>query len=37
MRKIRKKRETFKAKFFKQCPSGGICMNPMCMFGCIDN
>ena len=36
MRKVFKKRNQWKNKFFKQCPNGGTCMNPICMFGCIE-
>lgn len=31
-----KRKQTQRAKFFKQCPRGGVCMNPLCMFGCVD-
>lgn len=24
-------------KAFKRCPMGGMCFNPMCMFGCIEH
>lgn len=37
MKKVRKQRNAFKAKFFKRCPIGGVCMNPLCMFGCIES
>lgn len=26
-----------KETFIKKCPNGGYCINPLCMFGCIDN
>ncbi len=38
MRKIFKKRNSWKSKLMKPCPrGGGYCLNPLCMFGCIDN
>lgn len=26
-----------KSHFFKKCPNGGYCFNPICMFGCVDS
>lgn len=37
MKKVIKRRNAWKSKLFKQCPSGGICMNPLCMFGCVES
>jgi len=31
------KKEVKITKFLKSCPNGGICINPLCMFGCVDN
>lgn len=25
-----------KQSFIKKCPLGGMCANPLCMFGCIE-
>jgi len=42
MKKTIKKRRQFKnqlmkSKFMKTCPvGGGICLNPICAFGCIE-
>ena len=36
MKKVLRKRELFARKFIKKCPNGGYCINPICMFGCID-
>lgn len=22
---------------FKRCPNGGVCFNPICMFGCVES
>lgn len=30
------KRRKRQQKFFKRCPNGGVCANPLCMMGCID-
>lgn len=37
MKKALKQRKIWVTKFIKKCPNGGYCLNPMCMFGCIDN
>ncbi len=31
------KRGDGKNHFFKRCPLGGICLNPMCIFGCVES
>lgn len=29
--------EAKEEKIIKSCPNGGFCMNPLCMFGCVDD
>lgn len=34
--KLKNRRKLLKQKFFKKCPNGGYCINPICAFGCVD-
>lgn len=34
--RILKKIKKIKTQFLKKCPNGGYCINPICMFGCVD-
>lgn len=38
MKKFKRIRNNQKMKQrFKRCPLGGMCFNPLCAFGCIEN